>query len=188
MNAVILHGRPGKAEYYNDKYPSASNSHWLPWLQQQLIIRDILAVAPEIPFAYEPDWDRWVKEVERFEIKADTILVGHSTGAGFWVRYLSEHKELSVDKVVLVAPWIDVEQEDPNNFFKFEIDPNLVKRTKGLVIFHSTDDVPEIQSAVARLKTLPGIDYREFTGRGHFTHKYMPDDTFPELLEVLVGA
>jgi predicted alpha/beta hydrolase family esterase len=187
-NAIILHGRPTKAEYYADRWPSMSNSHWLPWLQEQLIIRDIFAATPEIPLAYEPLWERWVKEIERYDIGPETTLVGHSCGGGFWVRYLSEHKELKVGKVILVAPWIDVEQDDPGHFFDFEIDPDLAARTQGLTIFHSTNDVEEIQTSVAKLREqLRGISYREFEDKGHFTHKYLPDDTFPELLEAIIS-
>ena len=36
---VILHGRAGADEYISDRYPSASNSHWIPWLQKQLLIK-----------------------------------------------------------------------------------------------------------------------------------------------------
>lgn len=187
-NAIILHGRPSRAEYYTDKYPSMSNSHWLPWLQKQLLINDVAAATPEVPMAFEPIWERWVEEVERYEINPDTLLVGHSCGGGFWVRYLSEHKELSVGKTVLVAPWIDVEQDDPNDFFDFVIDNKLASRTRGLVIYNSVDDVQEIQTSVKKLKhELTGATYREFEGRGHFTHKYMPNDTFPELLAELTS-
>jgi pimeloyl-ACP methyl ester carboxylesterase len=114
-------------------------------------------------------------------------LVGHSCGAGFWVRYLSEHKALRVGKVVLVAPWIDTEQADPGGFFAFELDPDLAARTGGLTIFHSSNDVDEIQTSVTSLRQqLRDIHYREFENKGHFTHKYLPDDTFPELLEELL--
>jgi uncharacterized protein len=188
MNAIILHGRPRKNEYYSDKNPSQSNSHWLPWLQAQLMHRDIFAQTPEIPLSYEPLWERWVREIERYDITPDTMLVGHSCGGGFWVRYLSENRDLQVGKVVLVAPWIDIEQKDPNKMFDFKIDPNIASRTKGLTIFNSSDDAEEILSSVEKLRqTLEGINYKEFSGLGHFTHSRMPDDTFPELLTELVG-
>lgn len=28
--AIIIHGACDKEEYFSDKYPSLSNSHWLP--------------------------------------------------------------------------------------------------------------------------------------------------------------
>ena len=40
-NAIILHGGPSKKEYYDLNMPSMSNSHWLPWLQAQLLKKDI---------------------------------------------------------------------------------------------------------------------------------------------------
>jgi predicted alpha/beta hydrolase family esterase len=187
-NAIILHGRPRKADYYNEAYPSESNSHWLPWLQKQLIIKDIFAATPEVPLAFEPLWERWVIEVERFDITAETVLVGHSMGGGFWLRYLSEHPDLEVGKLLLVAPWIDVEDEDLSHFFDFELDRDLISRTAGITLFHSTDDDPDIVSSVTELrKLLPDMGYIEFNDRGHFTHKYMPSDTFPELLEEILA-
>ena len=187
QNAIILHGRPKKAEYYSDQFPSMSNSHWLPWLQKQLLNHDIFAATPEVPLSYEPLWELWVKEVERYDITPDTILIGHSCGGGFWVRYLSENKNLRVGKVFLIAPWIDVEKADPNYFFDFVIDDNLVDRTNGITVFHSINDAAEIQSSVNELrKKLKDINYLEFTNRGHFTHKYMPSDTFPELLDKII--
>lgn len=77
-NAIILHGLPSKNEYYNDKYSSASNSHWLPWLQKHLMIHDIKADTPEIPNVYELSYETFVKEIERFDIDSHTMLVGHS--------------------------------------------------------------------------------------------------------------
>lgn len=102
-NAIILHGKPSQKEYYDSKIPSSSNKHWIPWLQKQLIVNDIKADTPDVPHAHDPQWDLWVKEVERFEIGPETILVGHSCGAGFWIKYLSLNKTLKVGKVILVG-------------------------------------------------------------------------------------
>jgi len=43
-NAILLHGTSSKEEYYSLEYPSASNSHWLPWLQKNLLVNDVHAV------------------------------------------------------------------------------------------------------------------------------------------------
>ncbi len=92
-NAIILHGKPdpGQEEYYNPNFPSASNSHWLPWLQKQLMIHDIATQTPEMPYSWQPDYAIWQKEFERYDVTAETIVVGHSCGAGFIVRWLSQH-------------------------------------------------------------------------------------------------
>lgn len=185
-NAILLHGKPGKEEYYSDRYPSASNSHWFPWLQKQLIIRDIAAHTPEVPNAWRPYYPTWQKEFERFDITPDTILVGHSCGGGFIARWLSEHPEVNVGKVVLVAPSLgkDWVQDD---FFEFTIDPQMAARTKGLIIFGSDDDRPGIKDAISTLRTsVKDVQYKEFYGYGHFLHSNMSTDAFPELLQAVL--
>lgn len=187
-NAIILHGMPSREEYYDKNYPSTSNAHWVPWLQKQLLCNDIAAVTPEVPFSFRPEWERWCKEVERYEITPDTLLVGHSCGGGFWVRYLSEHPELRVGKVVLVAPWMDPEGDEAGDFFKFTIDPDLAGRTKSLVIFHADNDMGNVHKSVATLREqIKNIGYREFHGYGHFCVEDMHTTEFPELLEELTA-
>lgn len=188
VNAIILHGKPDKQEYYDPNMPSQSNSHWLPWLQAQLLKHDIIAATPEVPNSYKADWEAWRREVERFEMEPETILVGHSCGGGFWVRYLSEHPDLKVNKVVLVAPWIDPDSDETGDFFEFTIDPDLASRTKGLTIFHSDNDMGNVQKSVAVLReNIKNATYREFHKYGHFCYENMQTDKFPELLEEIIA-
>lgn len=102
------------------------------------------------------------------------------------MRYLSEHKDLQVGKVILVAPSLGKSWNDAGkNFFcGFEIDPNLATRTKGLAIFHSDNDGQGIQDAFAELKSkIKDVRIREFHNYGHFTLEDMKTSEFPELLE-----
>lgn len=183
-NAIILHGRPGKAEYYDPKVPSASNYHWLPWMQKQLLMNEIAANTPEVPHAFDPQYLLWKHEFERFEVSPETILIGHSTGGGFIVRWLSENKDVKVGKVVLVAPWLDTEHELTNDFFIFDMDPKSADRTRGIVIFNSDNDAADIHKSVRIIQdNIEGVILREFHGYGHFTHEDMKNPEFPELLE-----
>lgn len=188
-NAIILHGGPSKEEYYDPKAKSMSNAHWLPWLQAQLLKSDIAAATPEVPNSYDRDWETWSKEFERFDLNKDTILVGHSTGSGFIIKYLSIHPELKVGKVVLVAPWLDPYAEHTKDFFDdFDIDPNFVERTDGVTIFNSDDDQDSVQKTVEIVRQkVNGINYREFHNHGHFCYKDLNTDEFPELLEEILS-
>ncbi len=185
-NAIIVHGMPDKDEYYAVEFPSASNSHWLPWLQKQLIIHDIKADTPEMPHAYEPEYEVWKQEFERFDVAPETILVGHSCGAGFLVRWLSESPHTKVSKVVLVAPWLNTEKERDITFFDFVLDEALVQRIP-ITIFESTNDDYYVQQSVAVLrKKLPTATIVTFKDHGHFCKSDLGTDAFPELLlEVL---
>lgn len=184
--AIIIHGMPYKEDYYSPKGDSESNCHWLPWLQKQLIIRDILAQAPEFPTPYEPVYIEWVKMLERFEPDAETILVGHSYGGGFIVRWLSEN-DIKVGKVILVAPWIDPKGLVKDGFNNFDIDANLTSKTDGITIFNSDDDSDEIHESVRTiLDKIKDIKCKEFHNYGHFNYSVMKTKEFPELLSEIV--
>jgi predicted alpha/beta hydrolase family esterase len=185
--AIILHGMPSKEEYYNPDSAAQSNKHWLPWLQRQLILADILAQTPELPQPYAPDYDNWRHVFEQFSVDAETVLVGHSCGAGFLVRWLSENK-VTVGKVMLVAPWLDPEREFTRGFFDFTLDPDMARRTDGVTIFNSDNDIVEVQRSVSLLRAdISGAQYRQLPGRGHFTLRGMGTTEFPQLREEILG-
>jgi uncharacterized protein len=185
-NAIIVHGKPGRTEYYDPAVPSSSNHHWLPWLAKQFIIRDIQADTPEMPYAYAPDYAVWRREFERHDVRPDTILVGHSCGAGFLSRWLSEHRDLRVGRVALVAPWLDPDRLETADFFDFKLDPDLADRTDGLLLLNSDDDGSRIQRSVRLLReTIVGIEYHEFHQHGHFATRELGGTEFPALLDLL---
>jgi predicted alpha/beta hydrolase family esterase len=194
-NAIILHGKPQKDTYYNRQYPSASNSIWIPWLQHELLLLEIPTQTPEMFNAWQPDYRIWSSEFERHEITADTVLVGHSMGGGFLVQWLSEHPEMSVGHVFLIAPSFgdrftpEAKLEYPllGNFMNFEIDPLLLTRAKSLTVFHSDNDKQRVVTSVRYIRdALPGLEYREFHNYGHFRgERDMPSNEFPELLEAI---
>jgi predicted alpha/beta hydrolase family esterase len=189
--AILIPGRPDKEEYYDPQYPSNSNNHWFPWLTKHLMINDIHTVAIEPPKPWQPRYEVWKKEFERFDIDQDTTLVGHSCGGGFLVRWLSENKDVKVGKVVLVAPWLNPENNpasDTADFFHFEIDPSLVQRTQSITIFNSDDDMETIRKSVDIIREhTPDIGYREFHNYGHFCYENLHTVEFPELLEELIS-
>lgn len=187
-NAIILHGGPSKEEYYDLKMPSVSNAHWFPWLQGQLLKSDIPTATPEVPYSFDRNWNIWNREVERFDITSKTILVGHSTGAGFFIKYLSIHPKIEVDKVILVASWFDPYKEHTKNFFDdFEIDPNLVSRTKGVTVFYSDDDQKSVLKTVDIIsEKIKGVIFKEFHNYGHFCIEDMKTTEFPELLQTIL--
>lgn len=185
-NAIILHGQPSKNEYYDPTMPSMSNAHWIPWLQGQLLKKDIAAATPEVPLAYAPDYEVWRKEVERYEITPDTLIVGHSRGGEFWLRWLSENKSQKVGRVVLVAPSLGYLTEGDTYFGVFELDAALAERTAGFSLFASDNDGKNmIDTAKEIREKIHDVHYREFH-LGHFTSGSMGTTEFPELLEELV--
>ncbi len=185
--AIILHGMPDKENYFNSKADSQSNCHWLPWLQQQLNLHGILSQTPEMPEPYNPDYEKWKKVFEQFILDEDTVLIGHSCGAGFIVKYLSE-QNIKVGKVVLVAPWINSEREDNITMFEnLVIDENLINKTSRVTIFSSSNDDQAIKNSIDILKnTIKGTMVLEFKNYGHFCLGDMKTREFPELLNEIL--
>lgn len=187
--AILIHGMPSKEEYYSPStLDSQSNSHWLPWLQQRLCQQNILAQTPEMPSPFDPNYVAWKSEFDRLSPDENTLLIGHSCGGGFLVRWLSENPGKKVGKVVLVAPWIDVEGQYPN-MFTFNLRGDIVNQVgNGIEVIYSTDDKKPMQETLQKLQQITtGLTYHKFENYGHFTFGSMKTHEFPELLQICLG-
>ncbi len=186
--AILVHGMPGKEEFLKPETPAASNNQWFPWLQKQLALHGINAQTPEMPQPYRPDYDKWKEVFGQFKVNENTILIGHSAGGGFLVRWLSENN-IKVGRVVLVAPWINPESTDvAPGFFDFQVDQNLSSKTESLHLFISTDDEQEeLDTAKMLEEKVKGIIFHRFTDKGHFCVGFnLKSEEFPELLEEII--
>lgn len=184
--AIIIHGYNDQSEFEDTSRPAASNDHWYPWLQRQLLLNGIEAQTPEMPGFYQPKYEQWREMLERFQPNSDTILVGHSCGGGFLVKWLSENN-IKVGKVVLVAPWLDPTHIIDQEFFNFDIKPDISQQTNGLAIMYSTDDSPDVVESVQTLKAkLTNTNFIEFTNKGHFVLDSLKSEKFSELLETIL--
>ena len=193
--AILVHGKPSKEVCEDKNKESASNALWFPWLQKQLLLRDISAQTPEMLRAYQPDYRIWKETFEEYALTDSTILVGHSCGGGFLAQWLSEHPDTKVGDVFLVAPAFgdrfnpETPYDDPllGGFFDFTIDPNLLGRVKSLHVLYSDNDSVRVETAVGMLKAaLPGAKYHLFKGRAHFAK---PEDSeFADLLALIDEA
>lgn len=177
---ILIHGAPYKEEFYDPTLPSPSNAHWFPWLQKQYALKDQLCQTPEFPKPFDPLYNEWKEVLENFTIHSDTTLIGHSCGAGFLMKYLSENAQLAAKNIFLIAPWLDLDHELSTNFFDFKIDKNVEKRNV-IHVFYSLDDDKSILKSVAYIKeNLPHIHFHQYVHKGHFCQS-----EFEELLPFL---
>lgn len=187
QNALLIHGTPDREEYFDPHSLSPSNAHWFPWLQKQLLVHGCETQTPEMPKAYQPNYAAWSAEFQRYLLTNETLLVGHSCGGGFLIRWLSEHKQ-PVARLVLVAPWMDPDRNhcDPG-FFDFEIDPDLTSRT-DLHLLYSDNDSNEVERSIQLIHTaLPEIQMHLMPGCGHFCSSDLGGVEFPKLLDIVIG-
>lgn len=186
-NAIVLHGIMENKKDYDLLSGSMSNFAWIPMVQWYLTRRGILTQTPEMPEPYFQgmDFEKWEKVISQFEINENTILIGHSCGGGFWLKYLSQNPQIKIGRLILVAPWIDVEGAQPKFFGKWEIDEGLPKRCPQIDLFISSDDGSYILNSFEKISAALGdnIKYHKFNDKGHFAEKIGAN--FPELLEIL---
>lgn len=189
MNAIILHGMPSREEYYNPESEAQSNKHWIPWLQRQLILKDILAQTPELPRPYAPDYAAWKSVFETLNPSEESILIGHSCGAGFLLRWLTETRT-KAKQLVLVAPWINPRNDPVTEMFRFEL-KDLGAQIPLIDTLISTDDDPDVQLSAERIAISQSPDVHtthRWKDKGHFTENDLGTREFPELLQLIVGG
>ncbi|MBA3758649.1 alpha/beta hydrolase [Candidatus Saccharibacteria bacterium] len=183
-NAIIVHGKPSR-EKYESSETDPSDSHWIPWAKHQLNIAGIRTVAPDMPVPYYPDYREWEIELDRHKPwQPETSLIGLSAGASLVLRYSSEYEKLRYDKIILVAPWLDIASKY-GDFGNFEIDPHLSERCiGGLAVFYSSkDDDQALASLEVIQAALPNAKYIDIPGYGHYmTGNKMETNEFPELI------
>src|ERR1700752_556599 len=95
--AIIVHGMPSKEEYEKSG-GKMTHKHWQPWLTRELAQAAVEVHNPEMPMPYQPDYKTWKAKFEQYSVDSDTMLVRHSCGGGFLVRWLSENKDKKAGK------------------------------------------------------------------------------------------
>lgn len=190
QTAIILHGvfEAENRDYFENGERiknSPSNSHWMPWLQKELLFKGIFTQTPELPTPWVPDvnYSKWENTIKRFE--TPDIFIGHSAGGGFLLKYLSLNKNIKIKRLVLVAPWLDLEKDCTSFLQNFELDKELSNRVEKIDLFYSTDDGDYILKSIERIKHVyPNITIHKFSDKGHFCEGCLKSKEFLELLEI----
>lgn len=187
-NVVIIHGCNEKDdEKLEQGYPTQEKRHWIPWVSLELKEKGIKTYAPLMPDNSNPKYEEWKNVFEKLPIDPDSILIGHSTGAGFLVRWLGETGK-KVKKLIMVAPAIV--HGGYSGFLKdlceFTINKMVKNQAEKIIVFVSDDEREGIKKAVDIYCEGLGIKPIVLRKRGHFTEYAMGTNEFPELLNKIL--
>jgi uncharacterized protein len=181
---VIVHGTGGDPE-----------ENWFPWLAEEVRKRGHRAILPTFPTPEGQELDRWlaVLEEEVGELTPDTVLVGHSLGAGFILRAL-ERSDAKVAATFLVSGFVgELGQEgfDPLNapFFRDEFDWDRIQGSSSVFQAYLGSDDPYVPRAKGEeVAAFLGIPLIVIDGGGHLntaagftTFEQLLDDMSPIL-------
>jgi uncharacterized protein len=159
--AIILHGTLGSPE-----------GNWFRWLEQQLTETGLEVWLPQLPNADQPSLRKWLDYISEncpFALDADTLVVGHSSGAICATMLLQERSDIG--GVVGVSVFCDNSLNwSPNaQLFDVNFDWEALRTVSDKLLYiHSNDDpyVP-LQKAVY-VATRTGAELLVWPEQGHF--------------------
>lgn len=175
---IILHGCPPNAQTVTPK-----SNRWMNWLEEKLKEKHYNAIAPDMPVSWNPKYTEWKKVFEKYSVTKNTLLVGHSCGAAFLIRWLLETNN-KVKKLILVSP-AKVPEGDSDtrkDLYDFQLPPDASHIADEIVVFTSNDFLHHLKSLEMYKKSLkPRVIKLE--NKFHFLFFQMKTNEFPELLD-----
>lgn len=178
-NAVIVHG-----------WGANSESNWFPWLAKELEKQAYKATVPNFPNTQNPVLTEWL-EYFRKEVLIDqnTILIGHSLGVSFILRFLEQlGGEKTVKSAFFVSGFerpLDIAEID--NFVDKPFDWQKIRRSSKQFFVINSDNDPYIPLTIAEglAKSLE----TELIVEVHGGHLNDPSGnlSYPELLALILS-
>ena len=167
------------AIYYDRIKPQNS---WKTWIAEQMCDTDVLL--PNFPNGSNAVYEEWKIYFEKLIpfFEDDVQLVGHSLGAMFLAKYLSEDPlSKPIKRIVLIAGGYDDDSNEDLGSFKVTSAKNMKLSAREVHLLHSKDDPVVPFSELAKFQAdLPNSITHVFSNYGHFN-----TETFPELLKIL---
>ena len=160
---------------------------WKDLLQEDLG-DDYQVILPQMPCPRNAKYLEWKIWIEKYfpYLTDGVILVGHSLGGIFWLKYLSGNGfPVRIEQVHLIAPPFGKENSGGDYLDGFVLDLEKLKDGLGrklvrkLFFYHSLDDpIVSFADMEKYKKILPGARFFVFQDKGHFI-----TDDFPEIVE-----
>lgn len=128
------------------------------------------------------DWSIWFSKIIEL-LNDDLILIGHSLGGIFLVKYLAEN---SIDKkikatILISAPFDNADDESLGSFILPKSIKKFEQQAGKIYLFQSKDDkVVSLNQVKKYKKELPKAILKIFKDRGHFNQ-----ETLPEIVELI---
>ena len=179
-NAFIFHGTGGFPE-----------ENWFPWLKNKLEKRGIVVTVPKFPTPEGQSLQAWLEIMKPYEqeVNAETIIIGHSLGGLFLLRYLEQLKDAVGSSVFVAASAgvmpIKFDEADAAFSGGFVFNWGAIHRVAGkTAVFHSDND-PYISLGNGELIAEKlGTDFHMLQNAGHF-NTASGHTKFPQLLNII---
>ena len=152
---------------------------WKELLQQNLG-DSYQVISPRMPNttnAKYAEWKLWFQNIS--QLAADNcILVGHSLGAIFLAKFLSENEfPVKIQATILVAaPYNDETDEDLTDFKLTGISDRFNKQAGNVIFYAGSDDPVVAPTELEKYRTaLPSAEFNILTAPDHFVRTDFPE-------------
>lgn len=114
-------------------------------------------------------------------LKSDCVIIAHSLGSAFLIKYLIQNPNFIIDKVIFISPAFSTE-----DLYDFRSDPKEVNiisnQINEIIIYHSKDDfIVPLEESILLNNLLDGSKLEIFENYGHF----FGFADFPEIIKEL---
>ncbi|MCC7574520.1 alpha/beta fold hydrolase [Candidatus Woesearchaeota archaeon] len=175
---IIIHG-----------WGATPESDWFPFLKKELLKKGYEVEVPEMPNTDEPNISEWVSELDKLKPDEFTILVGHSVGCRTILNYL-KNNNIKVKKVILVAPWLNINLEVLDNEEKEIVKPWIndylvlddLRKKSSFVVVHSLNDPFSFKEDIEELLISLNAEEVNLGNKGHINAEDGKID-LPEILK-----
>jgi predicted alpha/beta hydrolase family esterase len=118
------------------------------------------------------EWSIWFEKLFPY-LNEEIILIGHSLGATFLIKYISENiLPIHINQIHLVAGAICIK----GGFGYNDSLDKIEKQCNNIFIYHSIDDpVVDFEDALKYQKMLTNAKFEQFEDRGHFLQEKFPE-------------
>ncbi len=180
---AIVHGTKGNPQ-----------GNWFPWLKAELEKKSLRVCVPQMPTPEGQDLEAWlhVFEAEVGELDESSILIGHSVGAVFALRYL-EQRERAIRAAFLVAGFtgaLGLPEYDALNksFVAAPFDWGAIRSNAADIFVLSGDRDPYVpQTHGEEISRELGIKLCTIEGGGHLNAEF-GFSAFPQLLDLVTSV
>ena len=139
QKVVIIHGTKGSPDI-----------NWFPWLARELTSYGMQVTVPRMPTPEGQTLNNWLDAFENQVgvVDNESMLIGHSAGALFLLRFLERHST-AVGVTILVSGFtgtLGIPEYDALNssFVKGNYDWDKIRRNAGKILCLSGDDDPYV--------------------------------------------
>lgn len=190
---VFIHGAQAFSVYENflkrlrtteisDPLELESRKRWQPTLREALLDTHevYMPSMPNKQNAKYAEWKIWFERYFAF-LRDNVVLIGHSQGGYFLLKYLSENTmPVKVKALVLLAAPFEADDFGGEDGGDFAFDPDnlhtLTAQVEKMYILHSVDDPVVPYAHAEKLKeALAGATLVTYADKNHFILEEFPE-------------